>query len=283
MHSNWIKTLSRAGALFFLTISLISPVKRTAAQPSTDQQRLWTLEHDYFRYVESNNLNDYLSLWHDSFLGWPSVSPAPVRKGHITDWITSQTSKGLAFKLLKFEPAAIQVTGDGKNWLIVGGMSMPESAQSVSRPEVPEKLSAPAGENVVLQAHATGFQVYVCQAGTDRKLAWILKAPEAELFDASGKSIGKHYAGPTWKHVDGSEVVGKVIAKQDSPEAGAIPWLLLTAASHSGNGILTNVSSIQRIHSHGGQPPASGCDDAHSGAQTKSTYSADYYFYSLKN
>jgi hypothetical protein len=152
-------------------------------------------------------------------------------------------------------------------------------AQQPSRPEVPEKLAAPASENLVLQAHATGSQVYVCQMGTDQKLAWILKAPEAELLDSSGAVIGKHYAGPTWKHADGSEVVGKVIAKQDAPDAKAIPWLLLAAASHAGDGVLAGVTSIQRIHTKGGQPPPSGCDDAHRGAETKAAYSADYYFY----
>src|SRR2546430_15883419 len=51
-------------------------------------------------------------LWHKDFLGWPSVSSAPVHKDHITDCITSQTAKGLAFKTVEFKPAAIQVTGD---------------------------------------------------------------------------------------------------------------------------------------------------------------------------
>jgi hypothetical protein len=155
----------------------------------------------------------------------------------------------------------------------------PAVAQQLSKPEVPEKLAVPAAENLVLQAHATGSQIYVCQVGPDQKLAWALKAPEAELFDSKGTAIGKHYAGPTWKHNDGSEVVGKVVAKQDAPDAYAIPWLLLTAASHAGNGTLAAVTSIQRIHTKGGLAPASGCDDAHRGAETKVTYSADYYFY----
>jgi hypothetical protein len=153
-------------------------------------------------------------------------------------------------------------------------------AQSLSRPEVPEKLAAPAPERVVLLVHATGSQIYVCQAGADQKFTWVFEAPEAELFDSQNKVVGKHYAGPTWQHTDGSEVVGKVIARQDAPEADAIPWLLLTAASHAGRGILTEVTSIQRIRTHGGQAPALGCDDSHNGSKTKSKYSADYYFYS---
>lgn len=153
------------------------------------------------------------------------------------------------------------------------------STQQPSRPEVPEKLSAPASQQIILQTHASGSQIYVCQAGSDQQLAWVLKAPEADLFDSHGTLVVKHYAGPTWHHNDGSEVVGKVLARQEAPEADAIPWLLLTAASHSGDGVLAKVTTIQRIHTKGGQPPSSGCDDAHRAAETKSPYSADYYFY----
>src|SRR5213075_137437 len=77
-----------------------------------DEETLWKLEHDYWRYVEANDLAAYSKLCHTDFLGWPSIIAAPVRKEHITDWITSQTSKGLAFKTVGFKPAAAQVTGD---------------------------------------------------------------------------------------------------------------------------------------------------------------------------
>jgi Protein of unknown function (DUF3455) len=161
----------------------------------------------------------------------------------------------------------------------------PSAAQQTARPEVPEKLSPPASEKLILQAHATGNQIYVCQPGPapDQKLAWILKAPDAQLFDAQNHLIAKHYTGPTWKHIDGSEVVGKVSARLDSPDANSIPWLLLTAASHAGNGVFSKVTSIQRLHTKGGQPPQSGCEDAHRNAETKSAYSADYYFYAPSN
>src|SRR5258708_38327440 len=91
----------------------------------------------------------------------------------------------------------------------------------LARPEGPENLKAPAGEEVILVAHATGTQIYVCQAGADQKFAWVFKAPEAELTDATGKKIAHHFAGPTWKHADGSEVKAKVAAKQDAPKVEA--------------------------------------------------------------
>jgi ketosteroid isomerase-like protein len=134
-----------------------------SSSPSRDEQTLWNLEHAYWQYVEKNDLAAYSNLWHKDFLGWPSVSSAPVRKDHITDWITSQTSKGLSFKTGDFKPAGIQVTGDvgfvcywitlswvdknregvprtfrithawlrnGNDWQIIGGMSMPERDKS---------------------------------------------------------------------------------------------------------------------------------------------------------
>jgi hypothetical protein len=148
------------------------------------------------------------------------------------------------------------------------------------RPEVPDSLKAPAADEVILSAHATGVQIYFCQANTERMPAWMLKAPEAELTDADGKVIIHHSAGPAWKHIDGSEVTGKVIAKQDAPKAGAIPWLLLSAESHTGQGILARVTTIQRIHTEGGMPPkATDCNGSANGKESRSAYSADHYFY----
>jgi Protein of unknown function (DUF3455) len=154
-----------------------------------------------------------------------------------------------------------------------------DSLQKEAPPDVPDAIQAPAGEAVVLFAHATGSQVYTCQAGTDGKFSWTLKAPEAELRDRNDKVIGQHSAGPTWKLKDGSEVKGKAAAHVDSLDPDSIPWLLVSAEGHAGKGLLANVTTIQRVHTHGGKPPADGCDESHKDAETKSSYTADYFFY----
>lgn len=147
-------------------------------------------------------------------------------------------------------------------------------------PDVPDNLKAPVNETVILEAHATGVQIYVCRADSAQKSEWVLKAPEAELTDTAGKKVIHHFAGPTWRHADGSEVMGKVVAKQDAPRPDAIPWLLLAAVNHTGKGILTQVTTIQRIHTEGGLPPQAGdCNLAANGHESRSAYSADYYFY----
>lgn len=146
-------------------------------------------------------------------------------------------------------------------------------------PDVPDSIQAPSGQEVVLYTHATGSQIYTCQAGADGKFAWTLKAPDAELHDRNNKVIGQHSAGPSWKLKDGSEVTGKAMAHVNSLDEQSVPWLLVNVVSHSGKGLLSDVTTIQRVHTHGGQPPAEGCDAAHRDAETKSSYTADYYFY----
>lgn len=165
---------------------------------------------------------------------------------------------------------------------ILVGLVTLSHAQTIPLPDVPGKIKAPTGEKLVLVARASGSQIYVCQQASsqDGKSHWTLKAPEAQLRDQSGAIIGHHYAGPTWKHKDGSEVTGKVVAQVDSPDATSIPWLLLTANGHVGTGVLAVVNSIQRIHTNGGQPPpAADCNTPTLNAERKSSYTADYYFY----
>ena len=155
------------------------------------------------------------------------------------------------------------------------------SGQSLQRPEVPDKIKAPANEEVVLMAHGSGAQIYVCKAGPDGKPAWALKAPEAELRDSQGAVIGTHSAGPTWKDADGSEITGKAVERVNAPDSASIQWLLLTVIDHSGKkGVFSHVNSVQRINTQGGMPPPdSDCSSSKLKAEVKSPYSADYYFY----
>jgi hypothetical protein len=160
------------------------------------------------------------------------------------------------------------------------GLATQAHGQGIPRPDVPEKIKAPADQELVLQVHASGSQIYVCKQETDGKPGWTLKAPEAELRDQQEVIVGRHYAGPTWKHRDGSEVTGKAVARVDSPDSDSIPWLLVAATAHSGDGAFARVSSIQRIHTKGGQPPpASDCNASKQNSEVAVGYSADYYFY----
>jgi hypothetical protein len=111
-------------------------------------------------------------------------------------------------------------------------------------------------------------QIYECRAD-----AWQFVAPQATLFDASGKPIGSHDAGPHWQAADGSRVRGAVQAKADASQPGAIPWLLLSANSVGATGRFAAVTAIQRVNTQGGAAPQGPCT---AGQVEKVPYTADY-------
>jgi Protein of unknown function (DUF3455) len=148
-------------------------------------------------------------------------------------------------------------------------------------PVVPENLRAPAGQVLLLEARAYGVQIYECNANKTNpvRFEWTFIAPEADLFDRAGRKIGKHYAGPTWELNDESVVQGEVKARDDGPDAGAIPWLLLQAKSTSGDGVFGPTQIIQRMQTVGGKAPAQGCSQEQAGKEARVPYKATYYFY----
>ncbi len=152
-------------------------------------------------------------------------------------------------------------------------------AYGIPAPSVPAAIAVPPGHVAFLVGHAQGTQNYQCQA-VSGGYAWTLVSPAAVLKDGAGKLIIWHYAGPSWRALDGSTVVGVRVASAPAPVPKAIPWLLLARASVSGPpGLLSPTTYIQRINTRGGVAPATGCDAAHVGASTAVFYSADYYFY----
>ena len=151
-------------------------------------------------------------------------------------------------------------------------------------PEVPDSLKTSKTEVASLEAQGKGVQIYECKAGTDaaKRFEWVFKAPEAELFDNTGRIIGKHYAGPTWESTDGSKVAGEIKGQDSGPDPNAIPWLLLTAKSTSGKGVFSRVTSIQRLNTSGGKAPAGGCNQSLVDQEIRIPYKATYYFYVAK-
>lgn len=154
-------------------------------------------------------------------------------------------------------------------------------------PVVPPALAVPAGATLAIHDHGVGTQIYTCAAsgGADAggdagavSYAWVLKAPDAKLYDANGTQVGTHGMGPEWTSGDGSVVNGKA-AQSSVQDTTAIPWLLLRATSTTGTGVFSNVTYVQRVDTVGGLAPATGCDAGSVDTQTSVAYSAEYYFY----
>ncbi|MDI9849680.1 DUF3455 domain-containing protein [Rhodoblastus sp. 17X3] len=138
--------------------------------------------------------------------------------------------------------------------------------------------SPPASAHLIQEVYAGGVQVYSCEA-REQGPAWIFKSPEASLANAQGQVVGTHFAGPTWKNIDGSQVVGEVIAKENAPKAEDIPWLLLKAKSHEGSGAWSQVAFVRRTATSGGVASKDGCDAEHIGQQLRAPYKATYQFF----
>jgi hypothetical protein len=134
---------------------------------------------------------------------------------------------------------------------------------------------AVTSETLVATIHAEGAQVYECKADRAGKLVWQFREPIATLF-TDGKTVGRHYAGPSWELVDGSVVVAKVAGRAAGATAGDIPLLKLEVTTQRGAGQLTGVSSIQRLNTRGGVAEGL-CPSA--GSFLSVPYSADYTFF----
>lgn len=159
-------------------------------------------------------------------------------------------------------------------WLIVSLLTLNLNAQQPAG-----SIDTPPGARIVLEAKGEGVQIYTCSSTPDG-LKWVFKAPDAKLLDASGKVIGNHFAGPTWKLADGGEVQGEVIATMPAPQADSVAWLLLRAKPGTPAGSLASVDFIRRTATHGGAAPASGCQSATDAGKTQRVaYTATYTFY----
>jgi len=165
--------------------------------------------------------------------------------------------------------------------LLAGCAAMSGPAAAIAAPAgVPAALQ-PSGQEPFLQVHATGVQIYECapKADAPATFGWQFRGPEATLADASGRTVGRHFGGPSWASNDGATIVGQPSATAPSPDAGAIPWLLLTVKSHTGEGLLAPTTSVQRIETHGGVAPAGACSAANAKQVERVGYTATYVFW----
>lgn len=184
----------------------------------------------------------------------------------------------------------------------------PAYADQITPPPVPDNIQVPAGNKLFLVGHAVGTQNYVCvPSGTG--VRFVLFTPEATLFDGQEELLITHYFGPNPEEVntdpkvtsdhairaawqdskDSSTVWAKVNPGHSSTdpefvEAGAIPWLLLTSVGHqdgpTGGDRLSGTTFIQRLNTHGGAAPSTGCTSlADLGNTAFVPYTTDYYFY----
>lgn len=151
------------------------------------------------------------------------------------------------------------------------------AAAVMAQTPVPPALQPADALHTIAILSASGVQIYECKRGQTGQLAWAFKAPLADLYNASGKLVVKHYAGPSWEAIDGSKLTGKLLQQVTNAEApGSIPMLLLRATSVGGPGLLASAHYVQRLNTRGGIAPAHSC--TREGQEGRSPYIADYVF-----
>jgi hypothetical protein len=159
-----------------------------------------------------------------------------------------------------------------KNAVLTAFFVFGSLASAAAQTALPDAIAAP-GETAILKLHAEGAQVYECKS-TEGALTWTFREPIATLFQ-DGKTVGRHYAGPSWEVSDGSAIVGQVAGTSPGSVAMDIPWLKLTVTSKRGNGQLSPATTVQRINTVGGKLTGA-CFKA--GTYESVPYAADYVF-----
>jgi hypothetical protein len=180
--------------------------------------------------------------------------------------MTAMTRRGL-----------IRVTALALLLLVLGGPVVGHPGGPGREPDLGDgdSLQVDAGHKVASWAYAEGVQIYKWN-GT----AWAFQRPEAVLYSGDGEDdevVGLHYAGPTWESTSGSKVAARRIRDPYTPDATAIPWLLLEATASAGPGRYHRVTFIQRLYTTGGIAPADAGEFV--GEEVGVPYTAWYVFY----
>lgn len=138
------------------------------------------------------------------------------------------------------------------------------------------KIKAPSTHEPALQLASRGVQIFRCEK-RDGNMVWVFRQPQAELFDGSGKAVGRHGASFSFEHDDGSRLVSTIVAHDEADKPTDLRWLLLTTRSF-GSGVFENVSHAQRINTAGGMPPAR-CDASQINQLLRVDFTSDFVFY----
>jgi hypothetical protein len=143
---------------------------------------------------------------------------------------------------------------------------------AAEQPQLPAAIAVP-DQAPIVTLHAEGAQLYECK-DTAGKLSWGFREPIAALMQ-DGRTVGRHYDGPTWESTDGSAVVGKAAGSAPGATADDVAWLKLDVVDRRGSGVLTATTTVQRINTRGGALSGP-CSER--GALRAVPYSADYVF-----
>jgi ketosteroid isomerase-like protein len=189
--------------------------KQASVQPlSSDEEGVWNGERNYFQYLNEKNLNGFLSLWDDNFVGWPDYSDRPLRKPGIEAAVKEEFMSGKmpSLPIPPPNPEAVGLFGDAavtyyfwpeadesspvryrvmhtwqreaKGWYIIGGMSceVPRFAPPAPK-NSDQRPFTNSDDKSAVEATVRGYEEAVQQLDFPRADA--LLAPNAKWIERS--------------------------------------------------------------------------------------------------
>jgi hypothetical protein len=162
----------------------------------------------------------------------------------------------------------------------LAAVTLPAGA-AISEPSgLAAAIRATADEEPAFMLSANGVHIYQCKAtpSDPNAYAWYFTAPDATLLEGS-RTVGTHKAVNLWESTSDRSSVSGVVRSSQPAGASNLPWTLYRAQSIGTSGMFAGVTSIQRVNTSGGAAPEGGCTAANAGAESRSAFTADYYFY----
>lgn len=148
------------------------------------------------------------------------------------------------------------------------------------QPTLPADIRVPTGHQAVLEAKGSGELHYECQAirRAPFQYAWLPSDRSIELKDSANSSIVLSRNARSWVHRDGSALAVREFVEVPNG-VHSLPLQLVQVEPSDLNGVLHNISYIQRIRTVGGVPSLRNCGAAELGMRVSVPYEADYVFW----
>ncbi|CAI2167420.1 8972_t:CDS:2 [Funneliformis geosporum] len=143
---------------------------------------------------------------------------------------------------------------------------------------IPQGIIVPVGNKYKFSLYGFGVQMYKCNSVSR---TWDFVGPEANIYnkkvlkdpeDASDYLVGNHFfqkepvngGRVTWESTidcDDSSLISNLLTQIPSPDGPKnLPWLLLIATAHNGDGVFSDVTFTIRINTKQGiAPPVDEC------------------------
>jgi|SRR5215831_1054515 len=85
-------------AFVLLVLSCEAGVAASAAVEGASVAAVWSREDDYWRFLKAADVESYVSLWHEDFIGWPCGQDHPRRKAQVGGRVQEIRDKKLSVR-----------------------------------------------------------------------------------------------------------------------------------------------------------------------------------------